>query len=148
MFRICTRAGALPCDRGHQLRQQMPALGPSARRPPLRSAKRLTGISCFGFDRTPVGWQAADRSAHWLRSLALAPSGAESIRPFGTGGLGTIRLPKIRNNQFYDKALSPCRLTTLSNLSEGPPGCLSPTSHFCMVETLVLSSFANTGWLI
>jgi hypothetical protein len=32
-------------------------------------------------------------------------------------------------------------------VAEGPPGFFLPISHFCTVETLVLSTAAKTAWL-
>jgi hypothetical protein len=73
-----------------------------------------------------------------LRCRALSLSIKECRIPIGTHG-GSQGPPAQAN------ASTPLRSITFSSFSEGPLGRFSPISHFCTVDTLVLSTAANTA---
>jgi hypothetical protein len=59
------------------------------------------------------------------------------------GGLG--HEVKRARTAWQMMASSPLRSTRFNNFRDGPLGLLSPTSHFCTVDTLVFSPAANTA---
>ncbi len=67
----------------------------------------------------------------------------------GYGGGGVPETDRTGKEIFgrYRATANPFFSIRLRSFRDGPPGFFSPISHFCTVDTLVLSTAANTAWL-
>jgi hypothetical protein len=106
------------------------------------------GPLAFGSD---LAWESNPRDAGRERGFGehCSPPRARALRYAGTRYQSLLALDAggWRLEGFYPHriASSPLRSMRLRSFRDVPPGFLSPASHFCTVDKLVLSTAANTA---